>query len=146
MKVHLKQIPTQGLHLEGEEECPIQELESEGIRCAGRLHYDIDLGVAGRRIVGKRLAVTASRTALRVVSRKISARSPSACICCAHGAPRAGDCRSYAIYARGYFAKPPGASALRQGRRSGLQGETGQNCGAGYKAQLGLECVGQTEV
>jgi len=47
MKVHLKQIPTQGLHLEGEEECPIQELESEGIRCAGRLHYDIDLGVAG---------------------------------------------------------------------------------------------------
>lgn len=47
MKVHLKQIPTQGLHLEGEEECPIHELESEGIRCAGRLHYDIDLGVAG---------------------------------------------------------------------------------------------------
>ncbi len=47
MKVHLKQIPTQGLHLEGEEECPIKELESEGIRCAGRLHYDIDLGVAG---------------------------------------------------------------------------------------------------
>jgi uncharacterized protein len=48
MKVHLKQIPTQGLHLEGEEECPIQELESEGIRCAGRLHYDVDVGVAGR--------------------------------------------------------------------------------------------------
>lgn len=47
MKVHLKQIPTQGLHLEGEEECPIQDLESDGIRCAGRLHYDIDLGVAG---------------------------------------------------------------------------------------------------
>src|SRR5881392_547336 len=47
MKVHLKQIPTQGLRLEGEEECPIQDLESEGIRCAGRLHYDIDLGVAG---------------------------------------------------------------------------------------------------
>lgn len=47
MKVHLKQIPTQGLHLEGEEECPIEELESEGIRCAGRLRYDIDVGVAG---------------------------------------------------------------------------------------------------
>jgi uncharacterized metal-binding protein YceD (DUF177 family) len=47
MKVHLKQIPAQGLHLEGEEDCPIQELESEGIRCAGRLHYDLDLGVAG---------------------------------------------------------------------------------------------------
>jgi uncharacterized metal-binding protein YceD (DUF177 family) len=47
MKVHLKQIPVQGLHLEGEEDCPIQELESEGIRCAGCLHYDLDLGVAG---------------------------------------------------------------------------------------------------
>jgi uncharacterized metal-binding protein YceD (DUF177 family) len=47
MKVHLKQIPTQGLHLEGEEECPIQDLESEDIRCAGRLHYAIDVGVAG---------------------------------------------------------------------------------------------------
>jgi DUF177 domain-containing protein len=47
MKVHLKQIPAHGLHLEGEEDCPIQELESEGIRCAGRLRYDIDLGVAG---------------------------------------------------------------------------------------------------
>jgi uncharacterized protein len=47
MKVHLKQIPTQGLHLEGEEACPFQDLESEGIRCAGRLHYDVDVGVAG---------------------------------------------------------------------------------------------------
>jgi uncharacterized protein len=46
MKVHLKQIPAQGLHLEGEEDCPIQELESEGIRCIGRLRYDLDLGVA----------------------------------------------------------------------------------------------------
>jgi uncharacterized protein len=33
--------------LEGEEECPFQDLESEGIRCAGRLHYDVDVGVAG---------------------------------------------------------------------------------------------------
>ena len=47
MKVHLKQIPAQGLHLEGEEDCPIQELQSEGIRCTGPLHYDIDVGVAG---------------------------------------------------------------------------------------------------
>jgi len=46
MKVHLKQIPPQGLHLEGEEDCAIRELESEGIRCAGPLRYDIDLGVA----------------------------------------------------------------------------------------------------
>jgi uncharacterized protein len=47
MKVHLKQIPAEGLHLAGEEDCPLQELETEGIHCAGRLHYDIDVGVAG---------------------------------------------------------------------------------------------------
>ena len=47
MKVHLKQIPTGGLHLEGDEKCPIPDLEAEGIRCAGSLHYNIDLGVAG---------------------------------------------------------------------------------------------------
>jgi uncharacterized metal-binding protein YceD (DUF177 family) len=45
VKVHLKQIPTEGLHLEGDEECPILELETEEIRCAGPLHYSIDLGV-----------------------------------------------------------------------------------------------------
>jgi len=45
MKVHLKQIPPQGLHLSGKEDCPIQELELEEIRCAGPLHYDIDIGV-----------------------------------------------------------------------------------------------------
>src|SRR4029453_3843283 len=47
VKVHLKQIPAEGLHLEGDEECPILELETEEIRCAGRLHYRIDLGVTG---------------------------------------------------------------------------------------------------
>jgi uncharacterized metal-binding protein YceD (DUF177 family) len=45
MKVHLRQIPSQGLHLKGEEECPIQELASEEIRCAGPLQYDIEVGV-----------------------------------------------------------------------------------------------------
>src|SRR5262245_18346237 len=45
MKVHLKQIPPQGLHLTGEEECPLLYLASEDIRCAGLLHYDIVVGV-----------------------------------------------------------------------------------------------------
>ena len=47
MKIHLKQIPAQGLHLDGDEDCPIHDLEPEGIRCAGQLHYNIDLGIAG---------------------------------------------------------------------------------------------------
>ena len=47
MKIHLKQVPAQGLHLNGDEECPIHDLEAEGIRCAGPLHYNIEVGVAG---------------------------------------------------------------------------------------------------
>jgi uncharacterized metal-binding protein YceD (DUF177 family) len=46
VKIHLKQIPPGGLHLEGEQECLIPELESEGLRCAGSMHYNIDLGVS----------------------------------------------------------------------------------------------------
>ena len=47
MKVHLKQIPAEGLHLEGEEDCPVPELERDGIRCAGPLRYSLDLGING---------------------------------------------------------------------------------------------------
>jgi len=45
MKVHLKQIPPEGLHIEGEENCPLEGLSVEEIACAGQLHYDLDLGV-----------------------------------------------------------------------------------------------------
>jgi uncharacterized metal-binding protein YceD (DUF177 family) len=47
VKIHLKQIPAQGLLLDGNEDCPIHDLEAEGIRCAAPLHYNIELGVAG---------------------------------------------------------------------------------------------------
>jgi uncharacterized metal-binding protein YceD (DUF177 family) len=46
MKIHLKQIPAEGLHLEGEEDCPIPELAADGIRCVGPLHYDLDVGIS----------------------------------------------------------------------------------------------------
>jgi uncharacterized metal-binding protein YceD (DUF177 family) len=46
VKIHLKQIPAEGLHLKGEENCLIPELEADGIRCAGPLHYNIDVGVS----------------------------------------------------------------------------------------------------
>jgi len=46
MKVHLRQIPADGLHLEGEEECPIPDLVPEDIRCAGPLKYSLDLGIS----------------------------------------------------------------------------------------------------
>jgi uncharacterized metal-binding protein YceD (DUF177 family) len=47
MKIHLKQVPAHGLHLDGDEDCPIHDLEAEGVRCAGPLYYNIDVGIAG---------------------------------------------------------------------------------------------------
>ena len=46
MKVHLRQIPADGLHLEGEEDCIIPELAAEGVVCAGALRYALDLGIS----------------------------------------------------------------------------------------------------
>jgi uncharacterized metal-binding protein YceD (DUF177 family) len=46
MKIHLRQVPPEGLHLEGEEDCLISELELEDIRCAGPMKYSVDIGVA----------------------------------------------------------------------------------------------------
>jgi len=46
VKVHLKQIPAEGLHLEGHEDCLIPDLESEGVRCTGPMEYKVDIGVA----------------------------------------------------------------------------------------------------
>jgi uncharacterized metal-binding protein YceD (DUF177 family) len=47
MKVHLKQIPPGGLHLEGEEDCAIPDLQTEEVRCTGPMSYKIDIGVSG---------------------------------------------------------------------------------------------------
>ena len=46
MKIHLKLIPPEGLHLEGEEDCLILELASDGVRCLGPMQYKIDLGIS----------------------------------------------------------------------------------------------------
>ncbi len=46
MKVHLRQIPNEGLHLEGEEECPITDMANAEIVCAGPLRYSLDLGIS----------------------------------------------------------------------------------------------------
>lgn len=47
MKIHLRQIPDDGLHFEGEEDCPLSELdEAEGVQCAGPLRYNVDVGIS----------------------------------------------------------------------------------------------------
>lgn len=46
MKIHLRQIPVGGLHLSGDDPCPIPELANEDVRCVGPLHYELDAGVS----------------------------------------------------------------------------------------------------
>jgi DUF177 domain-containing protein len=46
MKVHLRQIHADGLHLEGEEESSISDLAPEDVRCIGPLRYALDLGTS----------------------------------------------------------------------------------------------------
>jgi uncharacterized metal-binding protein YceD (DUF177 family) len=47
MKVHLKQIPAEGIHLEGKEERDILELEDDQARAIGTVAYSLDLGLSG---------------------------------------------------------------------------------------------------
>ena len=46
MKVHLKQIPAEGIHLEGQEESDILELEENQIKLLGPVEYSLDIGVS----------------------------------------------------------------------------------------------------
>jgi uncharacterized protein len=46
VKIHLRQIHADGVHLEGEEECPIPDLATENVRCAGPLRYSLDVGIS----------------------------------------------------------------------------------------------------
>ena len=47
MKVHLRQIPDEGIHFAGEEECPIQpQLDAAEVQCTGPLRYDLEVGIS----------------------------------------------------------------------------------------------------
>jgi uncharacterized metal-binding protein YceD (DUF177 family) len=46
MKIHLRQIQAEGLHLEGEEDCAIPDLSTESVSCSGPLRYALDAGVS----------------------------------------------------------------------------------------------------
>ena len=47
MKVHLKQIPAEGIHLEGKEETDILELAENQIRPLGPVEYSLDIALSG---------------------------------------------------------------------------------------------------
>ena len=44
MKIHLNQIPPDGLRLAGEEDCPLEDLTD--VHCIGPLRYDLDVGIS----------------------------------------------------------------------------------------------------
>ncbi|MGI8820076.1 MAG: YceD family protein [Chthoniobacterales bacterium] len=46
MKVHLRQIPAEGLHLEGEEDCLIPDLTNDEVQCDGPLRYSLEVGLS----------------------------------------------------------------------------------------------------
>ena len=46
MKVHLKQIPAEGIHLEGKEETDILELGESQLRPLGPVEYSLDIGIS----------------------------------------------------------------------------------------------------
>jgi uncharacterized metal-binding protein YceD (DUF177 family) len=50
VKIHLKQIHADGLHIDGAEECPIPELQTDGMRSVGPMRYSIDLGLSGSEL------------------------------------------------------------------------------------------------
>src|SRR5437867_3640407 len=47
MKVHVKQIPVGGLHLEGEESGAILDVEDSNFRTLGPVRYSLDVGLSG---------------------------------------------------------------------------------------------------
>jgi uncharacterized metal-binding protein YceD (DUF177 family) len=47
MKIHLNQIPTGGLHLEGQEQTDILQLEDPNIRPIEPVSYSLDVGISG---------------------------------------------------------------------------------------------------
>ena len=46
MKVHVLQIPEEGLHIEGEEPSDILDLESARARATGPIAYVLDVGLS----------------------------------------------------------------------------------------------------
>src|SRR5947207_4346278 len=46
MKIHLNQIPAEGLHLTGEEDCALGDLGSQELWCVGPMGYSLDLGIS----------------------------------------------------------------------------------------------------
>ncbi len=47
MKIHIHQIPAEGLHLEGQEENDILDLRDPNILPLENVHYSLDLGLSG---------------------------------------------------------------------------------------------------
>ena len=70
MKVHINQIPVGGLHLEGEEERDILEINDELVRTLGPVHYALDVGLSdGGLFATGSLAVDLEMECVRCLGR-----------------------------------------------------------------------------
>ena len=47
MKIHLRQIPVEGLHLEGVEEADLLDIEEPAVGSLGPIRYSLDAGISG---------------------------------------------------------------------------------------------------
>jgi uncharacterized protein len=46
MKIHIRQIPVEGLHLEGVEEADLLDIEEPGVGPMGPIRYSLDVGLS----------------------------------------------------------------------------------------------------
>ena len=115
MKVHLKQIPAEGIHLEGTEEADILELEENQVRPVGPIEYSLDIGVSesGLFVTGN-LGVDVGLECVSCLKRFIfPIRVPR--LCGSNRADRARIGRLDAVDSRGYPPRSSSSSALRLG-------------------------------
>ena len=145
MKVHLRQIPDDGLHLEGEEECPIPELEADGVVCAGPLRYSLDLGISeGALWANGSLHQPVELTCVSCLERFAHRFDvPHFALHTELGGPEVIDLTPFVR--EDILLESAGVSALRPGRRQSLPGAalaTADGNGMQRSAQAGLERAG----
>ncbi len=115
MKVHLKQIPAEGIHLEGTEEADILELEENQVRPVGPIEYSLDIGVSESGSVRHGKSRNGCRTGVCQLSQTIHLPDSRSRLCGSNRTDRARIGRLDTVDSRGYPPRSSSLSALRLG-------------------------------
>ena len=115
MKVHLKQIPAEGIHLEGKEETDILELEEDQIKPLGPVEYSLDIGVSESGLFVTGRIWRGSRPGVRQLPEAVHLPGSRSRICGSTRTDRTGIGRLDAVDSRGYSPRSSSSSALRLG-------------------------------